>query len=375
MKKKAISIIIAVVIQLLLIVHCILPVYAVVYTYDDLNRLTSATYDSSGNITYTYDAAGNITGIMTKGFITNEAKTTNSNNSGSTEFNTGNGTSGSSSTTTPTTYRITVNDAVYANVYTDKQAASAGDIVTINISNIQQGYRFKSITVTNGSGNQLATTEVKPGQQYTFTMPASAVTVSVIFEPIKPIIQKFKDINGHWAEETITKLADMGIVSGYEDGTFKPDNKITRAEATAILVRALKLSHGTEKDLKFADNVAIPIWAKGVVAAAAKEGLVKGYPQPDGSVTFEADRPISRVEIAAIIVRVMEKKIGKAIPSTLKFIDNTAIPEWGKTSVGIAVSKGIVVGYPDNTFRADNPVTRAEASVMVFRLLEILGNK
>ncbi|QSZ27579.1 RHS repeat protein [Aceticella autotrophica] len=83
----------------------------------------------------------------------------------------------------PTTYGITVNNAVYANVYTDKQAAPAGDTVTINISDIKPGYQFKSITVKDSSGSQVATTEVKPGQQYTFTMPASAVIVSAEIEP------------------------------------------------------------------------------------------------------------------------------------------------------------------------------------------------
>ncbi|WP_165847830.1 S-layer homology domain-containing protein [Ammonifex thiophilus] len=192
--------------------------------------------------------------------------------------------------------------------------------------------------------------------------------------PKLPVIS-FKDMQGHWAEATVARLAAMGVVSGYPDGTFKPDNEITRAEVTAILARALKLSPGKEEDLKFADKAAIPAWAKGVIAAAAKEGLVKGYPQPDGTVTFEADRPLSRVEMAVLAVRILEKKAGKVTPAELKFADAEAIPDWAKASVGVAVAKGIVAGYPDNTFRPDQPVTRAEASAMILRLLDALGSK
>ncbi len=128
-------------------------------------------------------------------------------------------------------------------------------------------------------------------------------------------------------------------------------------------------------ETRFKDSAAIPAWARGVVVAAAKEGLVRGYPQPDGTVTFEPDRSVSRVEMAALVVRILEKKIGTVVPAELKFTDAGAIPDWARTSVGVAAAKGIAVGYPDNTFRPDKPVTRAEAAAMIFRLLDSVGNK
>lgn len=213
----------------------------------------------------------------------------------------------------------------------------------------------------------------------TVTVTVDHLTMFAVFavakEAPKPPVVSFKDMQGHWAAETVGRLAAMEIVSGYPDGTFKPENEITRAEVTAILARALKLAPGKEEDLKFKDNAAIPAWARGVVAAAAKEGLVKGYPQPDGTVTFEAGRPVSRVEMAALVVRILEKEIGTVVPTELKFADAGTIPGWAKASVGVAVAKGIVAGYPDNTFRAEKPVTRAEAAAMVLRLLDSVGNK
>jgi hypothetical protein len=191
----------------------------------------------------------------------------------------------------------------------------------------------------------------------------------------KPGVLTFKDMQGHWAAEAVGRLAGMGIVSGCPDGTFKPENAITRAEVTAMMVRALKLAPGSENDLKFKDNASIPAWARGVVAAAAREGLVKGSPQPDGTVTFEPARSVSRAEMAALAVRMLEKKVGAVAPAELRFSDANRIPQWARASVGAAVAKGIVIGYPDNTFRPDKPVTRAEAAAMILRLLEAVEGK
>ncbi|MDK2882750.1 MAG: hypothetical protein PWP58_1086 [Bacillota bacterium] len=191
----------------------------------------------------------------------------------------------------------------------------------------------------------------------------------------KPGVVTFKDMQGHWAAEAVGRLASMGIVSGCPDGTFKPENAITRAEVTAMVVRALKLAPGSDQDLKFKDKASIPAWARGVVAAAAREGLVKGSPQPDGTVTFEPARSVSRAEMAALAVRMLEKKVGAVAPAELRFSDANRIPQWARASVGAAVAKGIVVGYPDNTFRPDKPVTRAEAAAMILRLLEAAESK
>ncbi len=213
----------------------------------------------------------------------------------------------------------------------------------------------------------------------TVTVTVDHLTLFAVFavlkEAPKPEVVTFKDMAGHWAEETVGSLAGIGVISGYEDGTFRPGNGISRVEAAAILVRALKLPAGAGPDLKFKDNASIPDWARGAVAAAAKERLVRGCPQPDGTVTFEADRPVSRVEMAALAVRILEKKTGAVTPAELRFTDSAAIPDWAQASVGAAVAKGVIAGYPDGAFRAKTPVTRAEAAAMVLRLLDATENR
>jgi hypothetical protein len=179
----------------------------------------------------------------------------------------------------------------------------------------------------------------------------------------------FKDMQGHWAAETVSRLAGMGVIGGYEDGTFRPNNKITRAEITSILVRALKLQPADEFTFKFVDNNAIPAWARGAVAAAINEGLVRGYPV-QGGVAFKAANPITRAELAAILSRVLEDKLGKITGQPVQFADAAKIPAWAKNAVNTAAAAGVVGGYQDGTFRAQNHVTRAEAASMILRLLE-----
>ena len=217
------------------------------------------------------------------------------------------------------------------------------------------------------------------------TVKVSHLTLFAVFAVAKEVSVKpsarltFPDITGHWAEETVSELVYRGIISGYPDGSLRPDKNISRAESAAILTRALKLTPGSEQELKFKDNASIPTWARGAVAAVVREGLLQGYPQPDGTVAFEVKRTPSRTEMARLVAQVLQNKLGAVAPAELAFADAAEIPAWARPSVGIAVAKGVgiavakgvVSGYPDNTFRARRPVSCAETVTMVQRLLEV----
>ncbi|MGB9663091.1 MAG: S-layer homology domain-containing protein [Moorellaceae bacterium] len=219
-----------------------------------------------------------------------------------------------------------------------------------------------------------------PDEKARFQELRRQVIWSLLFKPADEIFSvhfndMFKDMQGHWAAGTVGRLASRGIVYGYHDGTFKPENGISRAEAATMLARALKLTPSKEEDLKFTDSAAIPVWARESVAAVAKEGLVLGHLQLDGTVTFEPDREISRMEMIVLVQRILEKKIASVTPRELGFADADTIPDSARESVGAAAAKGVIVGYPDNTFQAHKPITRAEAATMVLRLLDALGNR
>lgn len=110
----------------------------------------------------------------------------------------------------------------------------------------------------------------------------------------------FLDITGHWAEVSIKNAVNGGIVSGYPDGTFKPDMTVTRAEFAVMLMNAWKLQ-GEGVVLTFTDNAKIGAWAQQAIAKAVKAGIIHGY--EDGS--FRPDAQITRAEMAVIIANAM----------------------------------------------------------------------
>ncbi|MFT9849458.1 leucine-rich repeat protein [Aneurinibacillus sp. REN35] len=173
----------------------------------------------------------------------------------------------------------------------------------------------------------------------------------------------FTDIIGHWGERSIIRAAAQKHVSGYPDGTFKPDNPISRAEFMVMLVGALKLE-GSGTSLTFKDQAKIGSWAKQAVALAVEAGIVSGY--EDGSL--RPDAPITRAETASMIARAQEISLDANARSG--FTDDEDIPNWAKGAVEAMRKLGIVSGRGDNKFSPNDTTTRAEAVVMLLRMLE-----
>jgi len=182
---------------------------------------------------------------------------------------------------------------------------------------------------------------------------------------------------GHWAKDTVAQLVYLGIIKGYEDNTFRPAQKINRVEVVAIMSRALKLEAclacGDAKLLdQFSDKADIPAWATWDCAAALKKSLVKGYPEEAGKLAFKPNRSITRAELASLLARAIRQQVGPVQVTAASFADAGQIPAWAKEDIELAAAKGIIKGYPDQTFRANQEVTRAETAAMVLRCLNLL---
>lgn len=121
----------------------------------------------------------------------------------------------------------------------------------------------------------------------------------------------------------------------------------------------------------FIDGAHIRSWVRGLVTAAVRKGLVKGYPEQDGGVTFRAGNPVTRGELAVLVARVATREPGPMTGTVSQFADADEIPGWARDSVGGAAARGITKGYEDGTFRAQNNVTRSEATAMILRLLDL----
>lgn len=176
----------------------------------------------------------------------------------------------------------------------------------------------------------------------------------------------FWDSRDHWAAADIKAMVERGVISGYEDGSFRPDNPVTRVELVAFLVRLAgwQLPAGGQPD--FADLDAIPDWARAAVAAAQQHGLVDGY--PDG--TFRPDRPVSRVEAAAFLIRFLAET-APAPSAWLPYRDLEAIPAWGRESVARAYAAELMRGVTATTFAPFSPFTRAQTAAVLNRLDDI----
>ncbi len=166
------------------------------------------------------------------------------------------------------------------------------------------------------------------------------------------------DISGHWGEADIQHMLTSGAMNGYPDGTFRPDNTITRAEFAVVLVKALGLELQT--GIVFSDTV--NHWAKDYIATAVACGIITGY----DAQTFGPDDPITREQMAVMINRAEQLTTVEAVMS---FIDADQISVWAREAVGLVSGHQIMSGYPDNSFRPADFASRAEAAAVVVNIM------
>lgn len=175
-------------------------------------------------------------------------------------------------------------------------------------------------------------------------------------------LMQFADTEGHWAEASISRMAEMSYVKGDSRG-FRPNDSITRAEFVVLLSRVLGLD--TETKVSSFKDVTIGSWYGKSITAAVENGLVNGY--SDGS--FKPSGRITRTEIAAILGRVVDTELSESqINDALSEFKDT-VPEWAKAPAAAAVRAGIIDGFPDGSFGGAQSATRAQTAVMLMRLL------
>ncbi len=154
------------------------------------------------------------------------------------------------------------------------------------------------------------------------------------------------DINTHWAKESIERLIEDNCINGYEDGTFKPDNNITIAEFIKILVQ-----YTDYKKILIGER-----WPDWYINTALHYGFIQENEFDD------YNRYITRYETATILDRFIGEESIKT--NSQSFSDTN-----DKTVIKLA-NMGVIKGYGDNTFRGENNITRAEATVIICRAMK-----
>jgi hypothetical protein len=178
------------------------------------------------------------------------------------------------------------------------------------------------------------------------------------------------DLGNHWSSTFTDRLIGMGVMKGYEDHTFRPNEEVTRTQFASMIVRALGLQ-SMGSTLKFEDQSAIPSWAAGDVAAAVDTGILRGY-EVNGKMFFEPSEKITRAEMSVMLANALKAKTHKQTNKEGNFADLASIPQWAQASVKAGVEAGILGGFADHTFRPENNATRAEAAATIYKLLEAL---
>lgn len=191
------------------------------------------------------------------------------------------------------------------------------------------------------------------------------------------IFRTFPDVEQHWSGGAVALLQLLDIINGYEDGTFRPDRTLTRAEFVKMLVETTGSLDAPNQNVAFSDVAGH--WVFSYVQKAIASHL---FSPDDYGPLFRPDDPIPREEMAWLAVKASDAYLAshpgtqpsRAAPG-VSFKDAAQIRPKYATFVQEAVRRGLLLGYPDGTFRPAKGLTRAEASVVVARLLGIAGKE
>lgn len=175
----------------------------------------------------------------------------------------------------------------------------------------------------------------------------------------------FVDAQNHWAHQAIQSLSTQSIITGYPDGTFRPQGLITRAEFAAVMVKALALQPSASGMETFHD-VPASHWAHPAIETVRATGLVSGYPNG----LFLPSRSITRAEAMAILANAARIPMPSdvVVNQVLSgYRDAALVPTWARPGVAAAIQHGIFANDPaaGNAIAPMQPATRAEVAAMV----------
>lgn len=270
-------------------------------------------------------------------------------------------------------------------VITAAQDAEAG-IVRATISDLTDGVLPANSVLATYNGSTAATVnydtkagelivrlpemgEAREAGRVTITAKDASGNIgraSVDIDPIG-VEHKFTDINGYWAATYIDYLYNAGVTTGYTDGSFQPNQNITRAQFAVMLYRYLGLNEEAYSgvELPFADVSRIPDYALAAVKALYTEGVINGTVK-SGRLYFDPNSTLTRAQAATMIGRTQEKGYTLA---QLTFTDTAKIPAYAAYYIQAMVAQGIISGYTDGSFKPNNNITRGQMAKILYTLM------
>jgi parallel beta-helix repeat protein len=178
----------------------------------------------------------------------------------------------------------------------------------------------------------------------------------------------FPDLGGHWATTFVEALVSKGLISGFPDGTFKPDAPMTRAQYAAVIAKTFQLSEANNRNFT---DVKSDFWAAPAIKRAATAGFISGF--PDGS--FRPAQNLTKIQ--AIVSIVNGLKLTDANPNVLSiYTDRAQIPSFATDAVAVATQKLLVLNYPQvEQLEPLRDITRAEVATLLYQALVNSGKE
>ena len=230
-------------------------------------------------------------------------------------------------------------------------------------------YRFEQAALTQknleNTPSRPSSNNSRPGISSTpIRESVSTPTTGTSQQPTVQNSANFSDMSGHWATDYVDALYEKGIMKGYEDGTFKGENSITRAELAKTLVEAFNITGETSKSFSDINNES---WYSQYIARASASGIVNGF--EDGS--FGPDMEVTRQDAVLMLYRAMS--VNKKMPIGYKFfVDDLDISDYASDAIRSLGGLGIVTGNTEKKFMPTNSITRAEVATIICRAIDYI---
>jgi hypothetical protein len=214
-------------------------------------------------------------------------------------------------------------------------------------------------TMTAGPG-----VPVMPSDEIKSELPKGGIS---IMKPALAAVQSFKDMEKHWSRSYVTLLTRAGVIAGYPDGTYQPENTLTRAEVITMLVKAFAKDYRTLKPAALPTDLKTGDWHYDFMTYAAYLNL---YPTLEGKAL--PDQGLTREKTANILANMAQVlRLSNPGGEAKIYTDVATLTLSSQEDLQWLSRLGIFSGYPDGTFKPHQVVTRAEASVLMIKMMQL----
>ena len=240
--------------------------------------------------------------------------------------------------------------------------------VVIKADGMELDFEFDEKTYTATCPYPFGTSRISAYVKNTASLSAFAFKNLESTEEKTPV---FEDAKGHWAEDVLTSMYEMGIINGEKtkDGLlFRPQKQMNRSEFAVMICNYLKLdaSEYEKIELPFEDVEEIPIWALNATKALYSLEISKGKTTEDGKLIAHPLSPVTRAEAATIITRTFNRKF-YLVEKT--FTDSADIAPWAKEGINTLVTLSAMNGYTDGSLLPLGFLTKAEAAKLLYSII------